>query len=65
MPTTSFYIELQNAIMNKAYMKIIQFFHIALSKIIELTILAQIAGIILEAVGIVNKKDEDNKQEEA
>lgn len=43
MPTTEFYINMQNSIMNNSYMKILQFLHYIQNKLLELILFA--AGI--------------------
>ncbi|MFE0556501.1 hypothetical protein ACFW1P_11310 [Paenibacillus sp. NPDC058910] len=61
IPTISFYEELDNAVKQTPSMYIIQFFHFCINKIIDITILAYMAGIILSVLGL---KKENSLAEE-
>lgn len=51
MPTTDFFAELDALVKKTSAMQIIQFFHFCLNKIVDITILAYMAGIILSSLG--------------
>ncbi|GGG53246.1 hypothetical protein [Paenibacillus radicis (ex Gao et al. 2016)] len=56
LPTTSFFVDMDLAVKQKFPLQIIQFFHFCLNKIIDITVLAYSAGVILRALGITNEK---------
>lgn len=58
MPTTYFIEEMNKSVKQSSSLQMIQFFHFCLNKIVEITILAYLAGIILSALGL---KKEENK----
>ena len=50
LPPTEFYISMGHSIASYPYMKIVQFTHIILSKIVELTLLAALAAVVLKRI---------------
>lgn len=61
MPTTEFYINMQNSIMNNSYMKILQFLHYIQNKLLELHLFAAgIATLTSNALGLEKKEVKEN-----
>lgn len=50
LPETNFYSGMQEAISSYQFMKIVQFCHISISKVIEITVLAHIASVFLRLI---------------
>ncbi|OMF75035.1 hypothetical protein BK143_01225 [Paenibacillus peoriae] len=59
MPTDPFYTNLDKIVRQTPPMYIIQFFHFCINKIIDITMLAYMAGIILSILGLKNEKNDD------
>lgn len=59
MPSTKFYQELDSAVKQTNSLQIIQFFHFCLNKIVDITILAYMASLVLSAMGV---KREEKKE---
>lgn len=65
MPTTDFYINLQNSIMNHSYMKILQFLHYIQNKLLELNLFAAgIATMTANALGLEKKEVKEKRDRE-
>ncbi|QLG36729.1 hypothetical protein HW560_00265 [Paenibacillus sp. E222] len=61
MPTTEFYFNMQNSIMNNSYMKILQFLHYIQNKLLELHLFAAgIATLTSNALGLEKKEVKEN-----
>lgn len=58
LPTSNFYTTLQHSIGSYSFMKIIQFCHVTVSKIIEFTVLAHVASVFLRRV--TSRSNESN-----
>ncbi|ALP37090.1 hypothetical protein ASL14_13815 [Paenibacillus sp. IHB B 3084] len=58
MPTTPVIIELDKSAKELAHFQIVEFFHFCINKLIDITMLAYIAGIVIHALGF--KKSSHN-----
>ncbi|SCX81501.1 hypothetical protein SAMN05720606_101109 [Paenibacillus polysaccharolyticus] len=56
MPTDSFYINMDTFVRKTPSMHIIQFFHFCINKIIDITMLSYMAGIVLSSLNIKKNK---------
>lgn len=56
MPTTPFFNELDALVRGTSTMQIVRFFHFCINKIVDITILAYMAGIVLNALGFKQEK---------
>jgi|GEM_PF-5758604 len=58
LPTTPFFLQIDESVKTSSSLQIIQFFHFCINKLIDLTILAYMAGSFVSAFGQRQEKKE-------
>lgn len=61
MPTTDFFNDIDKAVKTLPHLQIIQFFHTCINKIVDLTILAYTAGVVLKTIGFSTNQSKNER----